>query len=68
MDLFFPKDDDDPAYEIARDICLGCPVLKQCSWYASNTPSTIGVWGGRLYTGKEKRTTIDLSWYTVDVE
>jgi WhiB family redox-sensing transcriptional regulator len=50
-DLFFPPEDERGRYAtlretLAKRICLGCPVLGECTSYALANDERYGVWGG----------------------
>lgn len=48
-DLFFPIGATGLAIdqiEAARDVCLGCPVRRECLEFALETNQEAGVWGG----------------------
>lgn len=45
LDLFFPKDGQNVS-EFAREVCNTCPVLQDCLWYANETYSDHGFFGG----------------------
>lgn len=45
VELFFPKlgANMDP---FAREVCLDCPVIEECAWYANETKADHGMLGG----------------------
>lgn len=53
LDLFFPElgANYDP---FVKEVCLACPVIEQCAWYANETSSESGMFGGM--TPFERRT------------
>lgn len=57
--LFFPKLGGNIS-EFARDVCMSCPVIEECAWYANETSADHGVFGGmtpnqrRLWRRKNK--------------
>jgi len=51
-DVFYPVEDDDPAYE-AKEICARCIVREACLEAAIASREKAGVWGG--YTARERR-------------
>jgi WhiB family redox-sensing transcriptional regulator len=55
-DLFFPPGYTacDAQVELARMVCLGCPVLRACRTWALEVPETEGIWGAT--TPAERRT------------
>ena len=57
-DLFFPVDATGPVLDqadIAKRICLGCPVQKRCLTLAMDLGFVFGIWGG---TTESKRSNI----------
>ena len=52
-DFFFPIGEDDDTSEMAKSVCVECPVREACLGYALSTNQTEGVWGGM--TGPERR-------------
>jgi hypothetical protein len=52
-DLWFAKYADDRRQAIA--LCHACPMLQRCDQWATETPETWGVWGGRLRGDKKGR-------------
>lgn len=46
-ELFFAETPRD--VEIAKDLCLGCPVREQCLAGALQRREPWGVWGGQLF-------------------
>jgi WhiB family redox-sensing transcriptional regulator len=58
-DLFFPPEDEHGRYAalreaLAKRVCLGCPVLRECTDYALANDERYGVWGG-LTAGERDR-------------
>jgi hypothetical protein len=50
-ELFFPPEEERGRYAAFREtlakwICLGCPVLGECTTYALANDERYGVWGG----------------------
>jgi WhiB family transcriptional regulator, redox-sensing transcriptional regulator len=50
-DLFYPPEEERGRYAalremLAKRICLGCPVLRECTDYALANDERYGVWGG----------------------
>lgn len=45
-DLFFPGRDDIVEAELAKAVCIGCPVRDECLEYALDNGIREGVWGG----------------------
>jgi WhiB family redox-sensing transcriptional regulator len=43
-EIFFAADEFSIA--AARRLCRGCPVRRQCAWYALARPEITGIWGG----------------------
>ncbi|GAA1908083.1 WhiB family transcriptional regulator [Lapillicoccus jejuensis] len=41
------------ALQAARDICGGCPVVRDCLGHALRVPETHGVWGGTTPAERE---------------
>ncbi len=55
-DLFFPTGTTGPALlqiEAAQAICRKCLVREECLWYALDTNTEYGIWGGA--TEEERR-------------
>jgi WhiB family redox-sensing transcriptional regulator len=59
-DVFFPEDWDIPgmadsakARNLAKQICLRCPIKSECLQYAIEAKEQHGVWGG--LTAHERR-------------
>ena len=48
-DVFFPRPGRN--YAAAAQWCADCPVTAECLTAALADPHTVGVWGGRLFTG-----------------
>lgn len=44
-----------PEVFAALQLCLDCPVAKQCSSWAASEPDYAGVAGGLVYSGKRRR-------------
>jgi WhiB family redox-sensing transcriptional regulator len=44
-DIFYPLDEDDDG-EVAKQVCLACPVRQACLEHALTSRETEGVWGG----------------------
>ena len=49
--VFFPEDIRDPmkrqlATIVAKKLCAGCPVQRECFRYAIETGQRYGIWGG----------------------
>lgn len=46
-----------PKPEVARAMCEGCPLLRQCRRLARDVKPTWGVWAGEVYLvqGKSKK-------------
>jgi WhiB family transcriptional regulator, redox-sensing transcriptional regulator len=54
-ELFFPVGSTGPAIEqteLAKQVCLGCPVVDACLEWSLQTAQDAGVWGGM---GEEER-------------
>ena len=50
-DLFYPPEEEHGRYAVLREtlakrICLGCPVLGECTAHAPAHDECYGVWGG----------------------
>ena len=50
-ELFFPPEEEQGEYfrlrvSLAKRICAGCPVRRQCADYALAADERYGVWGG----------------------
>jgi len=50
-EVFFPEDIRDPmkrqlATIVAKKLCAGCPVQRECFRYAIETGQKYGIWGG----------------------
>jgi len=50
-EVFFPEDIRDPmkrqlATIVAKKLCAGCPVQRECFRYAIETGQRYGIWGG----------------------
>ena len=52
-DVFHPAEGDERAEELARAICVLCPVRESCLEYALTARERDGVWGGM--TARERR-------------
>ena len=59
-DVFFPEDWDIPgmadsakARNLAKKMCLRCPIKSECLRYALNAKEQHGIWGG--LTAHERR-------------
>ena len=46
-ELFFPREQDDPANHEAKLVCARCPVKADCLEYSMKTREESGVWGGQ---------------------
>jgi WhiB family redox-sensing transcriptional regulator len=46
-ELFFPKEQREPANREAKRVCAGCPVRDECLEYSLVTREEFGVWGGQ---------------------
>jgi WhiB family redox-sensing transcriptional regulator len=45
VDIFFPKlGATFPKF--VREVCLECPVIEECAWYANESSSVHGMFGG----------------------
>lgn len=44
-DLFFPKLGGNMD-GFVREVCLECPVIEECTWYANETKADHGMFGG----------------------
>lgn len=61
-DLFFPAGETGLAAEqaeVAKSICVECPVQVECLAYAVETGQRFGVWGG---TTEEERSRLRRRW------
>ena len=52
-EVFYAPGTDGPDSDVARAMCLGCPVRVQCLDFAVATGELFGVWGGT--TPRERR-------------
>jgi WhiB family redox-sensing transcriptional regulator len=50
--LFFP-DTGLPYDPFVREVCGACPVQEDCLWYANETSSDYGMWGGMSPTERQ---------------
>ena len=49
-DMFYPEGRGEALHrreEIAKQICAGCAVARQCREAANELPERYGIWGGR---------------------
>lgn len=52
-DLWFPKRGRRDLEAKAKQICMDCPVSKECEEYSNNSDTKFGIWAGKtLSKGK----------------
>lgn len=52
--LFFPEKGDGRSYRLAKAICLGCPVVRECGEYALGNNERFGVWAATSERDRRK--------------
>jgi WhiB family redox-sensing transcriptional regulator len=51
--IFFPEDGL-PYPKFAREVCALCTVKEECLWFANETSSDYGMWGGMSPTERQE--------------
>lgn len=50
--IFFPKRGDSKNIQLAKAVCQGCPVRRECREYADSTGSNYGIWDAEVRNPK----------------
>jgi WhiB family redox-sensing transcriptional regulator len=53
IDLFFPGDGENYS-SFVKEVCQECPVIEECLWYANETRSYDGYFGGMSPNARER--------------
>jgi WhiB family redox-sensing transcriptional regulator len=69
-EMFFPQLGGNFS-DFVKEVCLVCPVIEECAWYANESESTDGMFGGMSPNQRQewrKRNSVKLGWSRADWE